>query len=161
MSGRQNHSTGSESIPEILRTLAADLPDELLSRYLPKLRPDEARAGLEEAARALSGLRIPERPEAGALSKTRPVSAGKPSLEKLTLYTDGAARGNPGEAGAGVQILDSTGEEIFVRGTYLGQCTNNVAEYQALRLGLIEARKIGGRAITIFLDSELIVRQML
>lgn len=76
------------------------------------------------------------------------------------LYTDGASRGNPGEAGAGVVILDDRRQEIATRAEYLGQCTNNVAEYQALILGLSEAAQLGCKNLRIFLDSQLIVRQI-
>jgi ribonuclease HI len=80
--------------------------------------------------------------------------------QSLRLYTDGASRGNPGEAGAGIVVLDERGREIVARGKYLGTCTNNVAEYQALLLGLTEASRLGDGTIEIFLDSQLIVRQI-
>lgn len=80
--------------------------------------------------------------------------------QSLRLYTDGASRGNPGEAGAGIVVLDDRGREMIAQGKYLGTCTNNVAEYQALLLGLTEASRIGDGTIDIFLDSQLIVRQI-
>ena len=80
--------------------------------------------------------------------------------QSLRLYTDGASRGNPGDAGAGIVVLDDRGREILAQGKYLGTCTNNVAEYQALLLGLTEASRLGDGTIDIFLDSQLIVRQI-
>lgn len=80
--------------------------------------------------------------------------------QSLRLYTDGASRGNPGDAGAGIVVLDDRGREMIAQGKYLGTCTNNVAEYQALLLGLTEASRIGDGTIDIFLDSQLIVRQI-
>ena len=80
--------------------------------------------------------------------------------QSLRLYTDGASRGNPGEAGAGIVVLDDRGRGMIAQGKYLGTCTNNVAEYQALLLGLTEASRIGDGTIDIFLDSQLIVRQI-
>ncbi|MBC8318981.1 MAG: ribonuclease HI family protein [Desulfobulbaceae bacterium] len=78
----------------------------------------------------------------------------------LYLYSDGASRGNPGEGGAGVVITDNMGNEVFSKGFYIGHCTNNEAEYKALIIGLAEAS--GGECdnIVIFLDSQLIVRQI-
>ncbi|NTW76814.1 MAG: reverse transcriptase-like protein, partial [Syntrophaceae bacterium] len=52
------------------------------------------------------------------------------------LYSDGACRGNPGEGGAGAVILDAEGNVIWEGKEYLGHCTNNIAEYKALILGL-------------------------
>jgi ribonuclease HI/probable phosphoglycerate mutase len=76
------------------------------------------------------------------------------------LFTDGASRGNPGEAGAGSVLLDANGQELAARSLYLGQCTNNVAEYKALLLGVQSALELGCRKLEIFLDSQLIVRQL-
>ena len=84
----------------------------------------------------------------------------------LIIYTDGGARGNPGPAGIGVVITDGAGNIISRHKKYIGEATNNVAEYQALILALEEAIKIsntsaeGGSNLQIKMDSELIVRQM-
>lgn len=76
------------------------------------------------------------------------------------LYTDGAARGNPGPAGAGALLLDPEGEVIAELWRPLGRATNNVAEYEALILGLEEAKARGITAIDVRMDSMLVVRQM-
>jgi ribonuclease HI len=76
------------------------------------------------------------------------------------LFTDGASRGNPGQAGAGAVLFDTAGQELAARSLYLGQCTNNVAEYRALLLGLTMALEQGCDQVEIRLDSELIVRQI-
>ena len=76
------------------------------------------------------------------------------------LYTDGASRGNPGEAGAGIALVDGSGNVLFEAKRYLGICTNNEAEYQALVLGLEETLKKKFRVVNVYLDSELVVRQM-
>jgi ribonuclease HI/probable phosphoglycerate mutase len=76
------------------------------------------------------------------------------------LFTDGASRGNPGQAGAGALLLDAEGRETAARSLYLGECTNNVAEYKALLLGLRTALEHGCACLDIRLDSELIVRQI-
>jgi ribonuclease HI len=77
-----------------------------------------------------------------------------------SLYCDGASRGNPGEAGAGVVLIDAFDDIRVQHGEYLGQATNNVAEYQALLLGLQMARNLGVKKIQVFADSELLVRQL-
>lgn len=84
--------------------------------------------------------------------------AGK-SLE-LFIFIDGASRGNPGRAGAGVYITDREGKRIAEKGWFLGHKTNNEAEYGALLLGIQEAKRLGGESIRIYTDSELIERQV-
>ncbi len=79
---------------------------------------------------------------------------------RLTVYTDGAARGNPGPAGAGVHVQDEAGSLLAEDRLYLGEATNNVAEYRALLLGLERARELGAREVEIRADSELMIRQM-
>lgn len=79
---------------------------------------------------------------------------------RLLIYTDGAARGNPGESGAGVVLKTPEGEEVGRFGRYLGQGTNNYAEYHALLLGLQHAQEFGASDITILSDSDLLVRQL-
>ncbi len=63
----------------------------------------------------------------------------------LVIYIDGASKGNPGEAGAGVWMADRAGRKVFEMSRYLGRKTNNEAEYCALLFGLREARRLGGR----------------
>src|SRR5262244_99662 len=85
----------------------------------------------------------------------------KPASEKyLIANTDGGARGNPGPAGYGVVIQDSTGKKVAVLSQYLGRQTNNFAEYQALIAALEYAVEHGPRALKVISDSELMVRQM-
>ncbi len=57
-------------------------------------------------------------------------------------------------------IIDDQDREVLSRGYYLGQCTNNEAEYKALILGLTEAAKTDCDRLVVFLDSQLIVRQI-
>ena len=77
----------------------------------------------------------------------------------VQIFTDGAARGNPGPAGIGVVIR--TDKEVLLEvADYIGRTTNNVAEYMALIRGLEEAIDLGQRSVEVFADSELIVRQI-
>ena len=78
----------------------------------------------------------------------------------LSIHIDGASRGNPGRAGAGVWITDRDGKGQAEICRYLGHKTNNEAEYWALLLGLREAKRLGGESIRIFTDSELVARQV-
>ncbi len=87
-----------------------------------------------------------------------PPWAGRP--RRVTVYADGAARGNPGPAGAGVHIVDARGRRVSEASRYLGEATNNVAEYRALILGLELARELGASEVELRADSELIIRQM-
>ena len=76
------------------------------------------------------------------------------------LRCDGGARGNPGPAAFGYVLLDPTGGETEARGEYLGSVTNNVAEYRGLIAGLDAAITRGANPLTVYMDSELVVRQM-
>ena len=81
-------------------------------------------------------------------------------MKALILYTDGAARGNPGPAGAGWVVLAPKGDLLIENKKYLGELTNNQAEYQALLLALKDALQLGGDSLALHCDSELMVRQI-
>lgn len=76
------------------------------------------------------------------------------------LFCDGASRGNPGPAGAAAILQDPAGNLQGQVSRYLGQATNNVAEYRALLLGLELALSRGVRRLKIFSDSKLVVEQL-
>jgi ribonuclease HI len=79
---------------------------------------------------------------------------------KLKIYSDGGARGNPGPAGIGVVIYNERGEICEKLKKYIGETTNNQAEYQALILGLEKAHELGATEVNCHLDSELVVKQV-
>jgi ribonuclease HI len=80
---------------------------------------------------------------------------------RLLIHTDGAARGNPGPAGAGAILRDAeTGETLAEVAEGLGRATNNVAEWTAVRLALEEARRLGADRVDLRMDSELVARQI-
>jgi len=79
---------------------------------------------------------------------------------RLKIFTDGGARGNPGPAGIGAVILDEHGKVIKKISEYIGEATNNQAEYQALIAGLTKAKEMGTLELEVFLDSELVVKQL-
>jgi len=80
---------------------------------------------------------------------------------QVKIHTDGGARGNPGPAGAGFVIVDAqTGATLHEAGIYLGETTNNVAEYSAMLHSLKVADELGAKCVELLSDSQLMVRQM-
>jgi ribonuclease HI len=79
---------------------------------------------------------------------------------KLRLYTDGGARGNPGPAGIGGVIYNEEGRVVVEVSEYIGETTNNQAEYRALLATLGRAQALGATEVDCFLDSQLVVKQM-
>ncbi len=102
-----------------------------------------------------------------AEGRTRDVSAaGEPVLPanrddmRHHLYTDGGSRGNPGPAGIGARLLTAEGTLVDEASAVIGEATNNVAEYEALLAGLELALDRGVERLAVFMDSELVVRQL-
>ena len=79
---------------------------------------------------------------------------------RLEIYTDGASSGNPGPAAIGVVIREEKGKKLTELSQYLGLATNNQAEYQAVLTALKAAIEFKATEITLYLDSELIARQL-
>src|SRR5207245_10885340 len=94
-------------------------------------------AGPAWRARGLDRLGGQCRPRAPR-ADLRTVNAGR-----LVLYADGAARGNPGPAGAGAVLFDEGGAVVAELTKALGRATNNVAEYTALILELADGQRRG------------------
>jgi ribonuclease HI len=95
------------------------------------------------------------------VAKSDPVSPGDSEVvAEAILWTDGAARGNPGRAGSGAILKTTSGEVLAADGQYLGETTNNVAEYKALLLGLRRALQHGIRRLEVRADSELMIKQL-
>ncbi|MGC8484991.1 MAG: ribonuclease HI family protein [Candidatus Baltobacteraceae bacterium] len=79
----------------------------------------------------------------------------------VTLFADGGARRNPGPAAGAAVLIDDRGTVIEEAFRYLGHATNNVAEWNGLLAGLEAAVRLGVRELTVRLDSELVVKQLL
>ena len=98
------------------------------------------------------------------LSLQAPLRAGGLNIcaqhESLLAWTDGGARGNPGPAGIGGVIKSEGGELVAEVSEYLGEATNNVAEYTALIRTVERCRELGAKRLRLFLDSELVVKQV-
>jgi ribonuclease HI len=87
-----------------------------------------------------------------------------PESTKLTdvkLFCDGGSRGNPGPSASGFAIMDMDDNIVVKKGIYLGLTTNNQAEYQALKLGLEEAQRMHVKEVHVYMDSLLVVNQLL
>jgi len=82
------------------------------------------------------------------------------SLEFAACFVDGACRGNPGPSGVGVVVQDRSGGVIAELKEFIGEGTNNIAEYRAVLLALKELKKLGVKGALINMDSELVVNQL-
>ncbi len=149
------------TVVDILRQLAREEPLTATVRAFPGLTREEVGRLLEVAAERLATLP----PEPARISPPAP----KPDVEpvapaespgKLRLFSDGAARGNPGPAGAGAVLVDAEGRVVARLGKFLGIQTNNYAEYMGLLLGLKHARSLGAKELEVLADSELLIRQL-
>ena len=80
--------------------------------------------------------------------------------DEWLVMVDGAARGNPGDAGCGAVIVDGRGAVVKELSRYLGHSTNNVAEYEGLLMGLEAALQLGQKRVRVQSDSQLLVRQL-
>jgi len=90
----------------------------------------------------------------------KPHRARSRKAGRLIIHTDGASRGNPGEAGLGALIEDEDGQVLARLARYLGRATNNHAEYAALIDALKEALELGAGEVAVHADSELVVKQV-
>jgi len=83
-------------------------------------------------------------------------------FKKIIVYTDGGARGNPGPAGIGVVVVDGENENNILGQykKYIGETTNNQAEYAAVVLGLQRAKGLKATEVEVRMDSELICSQI-
>jgi ribonuclease HI len=102
----------------------------------------------------------PPKPAAPKRAAKASETSAKASESAMRVFSDGAARGNPGPAGAGAVLTDAQGNVLARLGRYLGRQTNNVAEYQGLLIGLRRAQEMGAREIEVRADSQLMIRQL-
>lgn len=79
---------------------------------------------------------------------------------KITIFSDGGARGNPGPAGIGAVLFDEQKQVLAEISEFIGEKTNNQAEYLALLAGIKKALELGADAVELFLDSKLVVEQI-
>ncbi|HZI08385.1 MAG TPA: ribonuclease HI family protein [Archangium sp.] len=146
------------SVHTLLRHIAREEPLSATVRAFPGLTREELGHMLESLADTLGGP-VEERPSPPKVesSAAMPLAGASP---RMRLFSDGAARGNPGPAGAGAVLVDPEGQVVARLGKYLGTQTNNYAEYMGLLLGLRHARSLGVREVEVLADSELLIRQL-
>ncbi len=87
------------------------------------------------------------------------------TYNKLIIYTDGGARGNPGPAGIGCVIYDPSAgsgqvKKVAEVSKFIGKTTNNQAEYKAVIAALEKAKELGAKEVEIYSDSELVTQQL-
>jgi ribonuclease HI len=132
---------------EVLRHIAREEPLDATLSAFPDLTREKLARLLERVAQLCDGTG----PLVGELKST---------LVRVRVYSDGAARGNPGPSGAGAVLVEPSGQVVDRLGKFLGIQTNNYAEYMGLLIGLRRARELGVREVEVFADSELMIRQL-
>jgi len=142
---------------ELLRHIAREEPLTQSVRAFRGLTRERLGQMLEELAERLGGPAPGPSTPPPALA-AQPASAPAPG--RVRVYSDGAARGNPGPSGAGAVLTDADGTIVARVGKFLGRQTNNYAEYMGLIIGLEHARKLGAREVDVYADSELMIRQL-
>jgi ribonuclease HI len=151
---------------ELLRYIAANesLPHTLKEH--PELTREAVQAALERAATTLetrAPLPTVNGPSDSGFFSTASLPSSGPGVaagNRIRVYSDGAARGNPGLAGAGAVLIEPNGRVVERLGKFLGVQTNNYAEYMGLLLGLKRAKDLGVQEVEVFADSELMIRQL-
>jgi ribonuclease HI len=146
---REEKESSPPSEEKILRYLAQTLSVAKTLKRFPCLKAKDVQDLLLKSAQ-----RIDE-----STKTPRPLPPQEGTLE-FFIHTDGASRGNPGEAGIGAVIADTQGRTVKELKRFLGMATNNVAEYQAVIYALEKAWHLGAARVRVYLDSELVVRQL-
>lgn len=139
-------SNKAPSDAELLRFIAREEPLSATLGAFPRVDRDQLRELLERAAESLGNGRATAAEDAADV--------------RMRVYSDGAARGNPGLSGAGAVLVEPSGQVVDRLGKFLGVQTNNFAEYMGLLLGLRRAKQLGVREVEVYADSELMIRQL-
>lgn len=116
-----------------------------------------AKGAKEHKGAAISATTFPELPDAADLAVSPLPAEGS---EVLEIFTDGASRGNPGPAAVGMVFRQKDGPLLAEYCEGIGKATNNVAEYKAVVAALEHASRWGVKRVHLYLDSELILRQL-
>lgn len=137
---------------EVLRFIARQEPLASTLEAFPSLDREQLARLIEKVAATVGTGTVKT---LGSLPRLR-----TPAPESVRVYSDGAARGNPGLSGAGAVLVDPSGQVVDRLGKFLGHQTNNYAEYMGLLIGLRRARALGVREVEVYADSELMIRQL-
>ena len=136
-------------------TVVGDGKPDPRDRYVGyKYVKDFTTAGVHLNETSLSVLEIVE----GKVADTRFSSRG--TANAVSIYVDGASRGNPGPSGVGYRIVDVSGRVIEQGGQFIGFATSRVAEYYAMKNGIEHAIKLGLKSVHFFSDSLMVVNQL-
>ena len=92
-----------------------------------------------------------------AITATRMDGAERITIDEVVAFSDGGCWPNPGEASIAAIVLDTDGKELLRRAASIGQGTNNIAEYRAIRLGLEMCLELGARRVRFHSDSTLAI----
>ena len=135
--------------------ISSKIKPRLSSRYTGyKFIKDFANAGIHLNESSMSVLEISEgKITSGHISPRDTASA-------VSVYVDGASRGNPGPSGVGYRIVDVDGSVLEQGGEFIGFATSRVAEYFALKNGIERAIKRGLKSVHFYSDSLMVVNQM-
>lgn len=144
----------------LLRFIAEYESLHIAGDEFPSVSDARLRAILRECADLLAEAGVATKRSGRKLAKAAQSSASATPVERVVILTDGAARGNPGPAGAGWVLRGENGEILQEGGQFLGRRTNNEAEYEAVVGGLKAAVQLGVRDVVLCSDSELVVRQI-
>ena len=129
-------------------------------KYVCKKMSEIQRNEMTQSTLQILGLQsIPFAPQL-KIDNTRPIDELNATLSDVVIYSDGGSRGNPGPSAAGFVIMNKDGEVVCEGGAYLNHTTNNVAEYEAVYLGLEKAQELGVKRIDFRIDSQLVVNQL-
>ena len=156
-----------EQLQRLLRGAAISLaravaPAESAGAQRPAqsgMQPQTPAAGVTDPASRPSSAEGPG-PQAASRKPQADDAPTGSDLRRVSVFSDGAARGNPGPAGAGAVVLDGRGRVVARVGKFLGRQTNNVAEYQGVLIGLRRALQLGAREVDVRADSQLMIRQL-
>jgi ribonuclease HI len=136
------------------RELASDKDDAL-----EPVAPKESKKVAEKAKKE-KAPRVAEWPELISADQLDINPLPDDGSDVLEIFTDGASRGNPGPASVGVVFRQKGGPDLAEYCEAIGKATNNVAEYKAVVAALEHATRWGVNRVHLFMDSELIVRQL-
>ncbi|MBU0645906.1 ribonuclease HI family protein [Patescibacteria group bacterium] len=80
---------------------------------------------------------------------------------KIRIYSDGGSRGNPGPSAAAAVLMNPENKKVLATvAEYVGETTNNQAEYYGVIMGLKKAKELGVKEVEVYMDSELAIKQL-
>lgn len=127
----------------------------------PKIINEYDKVDIELSTHSEGGVTDKDREmakEIDSLINIPPAKSNRHNTVKL--FTDGGSRGNPGHSAIGYAIYDRDDNLLVSDGRYLGVATNNQAEYNGLKIGLLAVQQMGAKNVEVYMDSLLVVNQL-